>query len=73
MLGLQVESDVILLRNEGFLPLPQGPGEIALASIAERLSTPVEELILALTRSLPTEFDASVTAPSTQTPNAWSA
>jgi hypothetical protein len=73
MLGLQVESGVILLRNDGFLPLPHGPGEVALSSIAERLSTPVEELILALTRSLPAEVNAEVTPPHAQTTSAWSA
>ena len=73
MLGLQVESGVILLRDEGFLPLPHGPAEVALSLIAERLSTPVEELILALTRSLPAEVDAKVTPPRAQTTSAWSA
>jgi len=73
MLGLQVESGVILLRSEGFLPLPQGPGEVALASIAERLNTPVDEIILALTRSIPGRTDETTAAVRAITPGARTA
>jgi addiction module HigA family antidote/deoxycytidine triphosphate deaminase len=72
-IGLGVERSFIVLRNREHLPLPQGGGEIALQSIAELLGEPVDELVLALTRSLPAELDASVTPLRAQTPRAWSA
>jgi deoxycytidine triphosphate deaminase/addiction module HigA family antidote len=60
-IGLSVERSFIVLRNREHLPLPQGGGEIALQSIAAELGEPIDEIILALTRSMPAELDATVT------------